>query len=156
LGKWKTATRILQQDTPDDFVLATGEGHSIREFVNMSFEELGIKIRWEGSGENEIGFIDSKNSDFLMQIVGSLISDSSLEKKRNHLLSRITDANNSPKIGDRIIEVRSQYFRPTEVELLKGSPFKAEKKLKWKANTMLNELVKIMIKSDLQEILRTV
>ncbi|MEI7589916.1 MAG: GDP-mannose 4,6-dehydratase [Deltaproteobacteria bacterium] len=104
---------MLQQDTPDDFVIATGETHSVREFVDVAFAEIGIKIVWQGSGIEEKG-IDEKT-------------------------------------GNILIEIDKKYFRPTEVELLLGDPTKAKQKLGWQPQVKFNELVKMMVKSDLEE-----
>lgn len=107
-GMW----RMLQQDIPEDFVLATGETTTVRDFVELSFREVGIDIRWEGKGVEEKGF----------------------DRNTGHLL----------------VEVSPEYFRPAEVDLLIGDASKAKTKLGWASNTSLQELVKIMIKSDLE------
>lgn len=102
---------MLQQDKPDDYVVATGETHTVREFVEEACKILDMEIEWKGRGMNEKG-IDKKT-------------------------------------GKTIIEVDSQYFRPTEVDLLLGDPSKAKKVLGWEAKTKFRDLVKIMIESDL-------
>jgi len=103
---------ILQQEKPDDFVIATGETHTVREFVELAFKEAGIVIEWQGSGIEEKG-IDSKTEKVL-------------------------------------VEIDPRYFRPTDVELLLGDPSKANKVLRWKPRVNFNELVKIMVKSDIE------
>jgi len=103
--------KILQADTPDDFVLATGETRSVREFVELAFKEVGRSIEWRGKGVEEKG-IDKKS-------------------------------------GKTIVCIDPQYFRPTEVDLLIGDPSKAFKKLGWKAQTSLAELVRQMVAGDL-------
>jgi len=110
VGMWK----ILQHDKPEDFVLATGSTHTVREFVELAFNEIDIDINWEGTGVNEKGV--NKNS------------------------------------GQILVEVDEKYYRPTEVDLLLGNPTKAKKLLKWEPEVTLKDLVKIMIKSDLQEL----
>jgi GDPmannose 4,6-dehydratase len=107
---------MLQQEKPDDYVIATGETHSVREFIELTFKELGIDIIWQGKGEEEVG------------------------------IDAITD-----KI---LVEIDPQYYRPTEVELLIGDPSKARKKLGWKPKVKIEELVKMMVKSDEEEILK--
>jgi GDPmannose 4,6-dehydratase len=102
---------MLQQDTPDDFVIATGETHSVREFCEKAFKYAGFDIKWKGSGINEKG-IDSKT-------------------------------------GRVLIEVDPRYFRPTEVDLLIGDPTKAKEKLGWKPKVSFDDLIEIMVKSDL-------
>ena len=105
-GMW----RMLQYEKAEDFVLATGKTNTIREFCDLAFQELGIKINWIGKGENEVGL----------------------------------DAST----GKEIILIDSNYYRPTEVDLLVGDANKAKKLLKWEPKYNLNSLVKEMINSD--------
>ena len=106
---------MLQHDRPEDFVIATGETHSVREFADLAFKEAGINLEWQGSGVDEKG-IDKKT-------------------------------------GDVLVEVDSEYFRPTEVDLLLGDPSMAREKLGWNpTKTSFEELVKIMVKHDLEYI----
>jgi len=107
---------MLQQEKPDDYVIATGETHSVREFIELVFKELGIEIIWQGEGAEEVG-IDSRT-------------------------------------GKIIVEVDPRYYRPTEVELLIGDSSKARKKLGWEPKVRLEELVKMMVQSDEEEILK--
>ena len=107
-GMW----RILQQSKPQDYVLATGETHTVREFVNAAFQEVGIDIEWQGVGVDEIG--------------------------RNK------------KTGNVLVKVDSRYFRPAEVEVLLGDARKAEKELNWKRKVGFQELVRMMIKADVE------
>jgi len=115
---------MLQQDTPDDFVIATGEQHSVRDFVNAAAGELGVIMRWEGTGVDEIGIITT--------------------------IPAGTDSN-AMKIGDTIVRVDPRYFRPTEVETLLGDPSKAKEKLGWVPKTTFVELVAEMMRYDLEE-----
>ena len=110
---------ILQQEKPEDYVLATGVTTTIREFVKMAFAELGVIISFRGKGENEEGYLVSDNLKY------------------------------SLKKGDIIVKVDSNYFRPTEVDLLIGNPSKAMSKLGWKPKYNLEMLVKEMVQSDL-------
>lgn len=112
--------RILQQETPEDFVIATGVTTYIRDFVTMSFAELGIVLEFEGSEENEIAKVKScSNLEFQL------------------------DA------GKVVVRVDPQYYRPTEVDLLIGDPTKSKEILGWKPQYDLQALVKDMISSDL-------
>jgi GDPmannose 4,6-dehydratase len=120
---------MMQQDQPDDYVVATGETHSVREFCEESFKNLGITLKWQGEGENEKGIIDSIDKEK----VGELLQE----------------CKTPLKIGDTVIEVDPVYFRPTEVELLVGDPTKAKEKLNWQPKVKFKELVKIMIENDL-------
>lgn len=127
-GMW----RIMQHETADDFVLATGVTRTVREFVDLSFKALGIELEWIGKEENEKGIIKSIDKNY----IESLLSDNVLIKNFS--------------IGDIIVEVSPRYYRPTEVELLIGDPTKAKNILGWEAKTQLEELVKIMIEADLK------
>ncbi len=111
---------MLQQEQPEDFVIATGVQHSVREFITMAANELGIKLRFEGTGVEEKGIIES------------------------------IEGNKAPalKVGDVIVEVDPQYFRPAEVETLLGDPTNARVKLGWMPETTLNEMVKEMVEHD--------
>ena len=112
---------ILQADKPEDWVIATGKTTSIRDFVIMAFEFIGIKVKFIGQGINEVGLVEQcTNPDYQIEI------------------------------GKEIIKVDSRYFRPTEVDLLIGDASKAENKLGWKATTSLKELVDDMMESDLK------
>jgi GDPmannose 4,6-dehydratase len=112
--------KMLQQETPEDFVIATGETRTVREFLIRSFLEVGIEIEFLGSGVEEIGMI----------------------KKCNHPDFQL-------ETGKVVIEIDPEYFRPTEVELLIGDATKAQQKLNWKPKYTFDELVKEMVASDL-------
>ena len=101
---------MLQQDTPDDYVLATNETHSIKEFVNLAALECGMELKWVGSGLDEKAYFD----------------------------------------GKVIVEIDERYYRPAEVEVLLGDYTKAKEKLGWEPKVKFNELVKIMIDSDIK------
>lgn len=112
---------ILQQDQPEDYVIATGVTTTVRDFVKKSFAELGITVGFKNTGVEEIGYIEScNNSEFDLQE------------------------------GQEIVKVDPRYFRPTEVELLIGDAAKARKKLGWELNYDLDKLVADMIGSDLE------
>lgn len=112
---------ILQQQTPEDFVIATGEQHSVREFVNLAAQELGIRLRWEGEGLQEKGIVESVECSF------------------SHAL----------KPGMVIVSIDPQFFRPAEVETLLGDPGKAFEKLSWKPKITFEKLVAEMTQADL-------
>lgn len=133
-GMW----RILQHDTPEDFVLATGKTNTVRDFVAESFMNLGVNIEWHGEEENEKGIIKSVD----IEKFDSLL-------KSSNYAANFSSKNINLKQGDVIVEVSPGYYRPTEVELLIGDPKKAKEKLGWEPKTELNQLIEIMIKSDL-------
>jgi GDPmannose 4,6-dehydratase len=111
--------RILQQDKPDDYVIATGITTTVRDFITMSFAELGIRISFSGEGLEEKGVIVSCSNE-----------------------------NYQVQIGKEVVSVDKAYFRPTEVELLIGDASKAKKVLNWEPEYSLAELVKEMMESD--------
>ncbi len=123
---------ILQADEPEDWVIATGETTTVRDFVKMSFAFAGINLRFEGIGKDEVGIIDSID-----------------EEKYNKVIQNST-LNIQNCIGSTIVEVDAKYFRPTEVDLLLGDPTKAETKLGWSREYKLKELVDEMMESDLK------
>lgn len=139
-GMW----RILQHEKADDFVLATGETHTVREFTERTFDELGIELEWKGSGENVKGLIKNINFDKAKSLI-----DHSSNSKNYHF-----DFSKNLTKGDVAIRVDPNYYRPTEVDLLIGNPAKVEKELGWKAKTKFEELVTLMIKSDMEKVLK--
>ncbi|RZK34789.1 MAG: GDP-mannose 4,6-dehydratase, partial [Hymenobacter sp.] len=109
------------QDEPEDFVIATGVTTTVRDFVKMSFAEVGIEVAFTGEGVEEKGHVVSVNND---------------ESK--------------VQVGDVVLEIDPRYFRPTEVELLIGDPTKAKTKLGWVPKHDLASLVKDMMKADVE------
>jgi len=103
---------ILQQDEPDDYVIATGETHTVREFCELAFKKVGINLVWQGEGLDETG----------------------VDKDTGRVLVRVS----------------SEFFRPAEVDLLLGDPAKAKAKLGWKPRVSFEELVSLMVESDLR------
>jgi GDPmannose 4,6-dehydratase len=128
---------MLQQDEPEDFVIATGESHSVREFVNLAFNHAGIEIEWNGSGTSEKGIVRS--------------SSSTLTSTSEARFSALTSAS-TLNVGDVLIEIDPRYFRPTEVEFLLGDPTKAKKKLGWESKVRFKELVKMMVDADIKNL----
>lgn len=116
-GMW----RMLQQDTPEDFVLATGITTYIRDFVRMAFEEVGVELNFTGEGVNEVGVI-----------------------------SKITNNQaHGMKLGQVVVKVDPRYYRPTEVDLLIGNATKAKTKLNWVPTYTLAEMIKEMVAADI-------
>lgn len=139
-GMW----HILQHSEADDFVLATGETRTVREFCDHTFNNLGIELDWQGEDEYEKGVI--KNVD--ISRAASLIEKNDLKNAFDY------NVNPELKPGSTIVRVNPKYYRPTEVDLLIGNPAKAENVLGWKAKTKFEDLVKVMIKSDLQKVMK--
>lgn len=139
-GMW----RILQYKQADDFVLATGETHTVREFADLTFRHLGIELEWMGEGVDEVGRIKNINLDKAKSLIGF-----DIEKERTR-----SDFTTKLKKGDILVRVNPNYYRPTEVDLLIGDSSKAERLLGWKAKTKFSDLVEIMIKADMEKVLR--
>jgi GDPmannose 4,6-dehydratase len=112
---------MLQQDKPQDFVIATGKQHSVREFIIRAAKEIGVTLQFEGQGINEYG------------VVNSVVGDKAPAVKK----------------GDIIIKVDPRYFRPTEVETLLGDPTKAKEILGWTPEISLEEMIAEMVAKDL-------
>ena len=111
---------MLQQDEPDDFVIATGKQVSVRDFVSKSAAQLGIDLRFEGQGVNEVAIVQAVSGDKARAI----------------------------EIGDVIVKVDSRYFRPAEVETLLGDPTKAKEKLGWIPEITLDQMIIEMVAHD--------
>jgi GDPmannose 4,6-dehydratase len=139
-GMWK----ILQHEKADDFVLATGETHTVKEFVERTFSEIGIELEWQNSHENEKGIVKSVDFEKAKLLINHK------ENQDNYRYKFSMDL----KPGTTVIGIDSNYYRPTEVDLLIGNPQKANDELGWKAKTKFEDLVKLMIKADLDKILR--
>ena len=132
---------ILQQEQPDDYVIATGITTSIRDFITLTGEELGLEISFTGKGAEEKGYITDVDVTQFSNAVGIEHLDT--------IRKRIQDLNSGFEKAAPVISVDPQYFRPTEVELLIGDASKAQNLLGWKPDYDLNGLVKDMIHSDL-------
>ena len=111
---------ILQQDKPEDYVIATGVTTPVREFVKMAFAEIGVALQFKGKNESEVGIVTAANNpDYPVEI------------------------------GKEVVAVDPRYFRPTEVDLLIGDPTKANKQLGWKPKYNLSMLVQEMVEADI-------
>ncbi|MFL5789278.1 MAG: GDP-mannose 4,6-dehydratase [Flavisolibacter sp.] len=112
--------RILQQDEPEDYVIATGITTSVRDFIKLAFEEVGVDVEFKGKNENERGYVRSCTNNY------------------------------SFKAGQEIVKIDPRYFRPTEVDLLIGDPTKAQVKLGWKPKYSLKEMIAEMVEADIK------
>ena len=115
---------MLQQAQPEDFVIATGVQHSVREFILLAARELGLSMRFQGEGVDEVGVVTG-----------------------------IADSNKAPalKVGDVVIRVDERYLRPAEVRTLLGDPAKAKAKLGWAPEITLEQMVQEMMQNDLRQ-----
>jgi GDPmannose 4,6-dehydratase len=118
---------MLQQDQPEDFVIATGVQYSVRQFIEWSAQELGLTLEFRGEGVDEVAIV-----------------------------SHIADAAKAPalKPGQTIVRIDPRYFRPTEVETLLGDPSKAKQKLGWVPEITVQQMCAEMVGADLQEAMR--
>lgn len=124
---------ILQQPEPDDFVIATGKYHTVRDFCTLAFKEVGIELKWEGDGVKEKGICIKDNREM---VNGKRSTVNNLE-------------------GKALVEVDPKYFRPAEVDQLLGDPTKAKTQLGWNPNkTSFEDLVKIMVTHDMKKVRR--
>ena len=118
---------ILQQDKPEDFVIATGVQHTVREFATLAFHHAGIELRWEGQGVDEKGIVERVNG--------------LMDERVN--------------VGDVVVAVSPDFYRPTDVVNLLGDPSKAKRELGWNPQrTSFEQLVEIMVKHDMQKVTR--
>lgn len=115
---------MLQQEQPDDFVIATGEQHSVRDFVNLAAKNVGVTLQWQGKAEEEYATISSIDND------------------------KIT-----AEVGDKVVAVSTDFYRPAEVESLLGDPKKAKELLNWTPATSFTELVSEMMEYDFNRVL---
>lgn len=120
---------MLQQDNPEDYVIATGEKYTVRQFIEESFENCGVKLRWEGEGVDTKGIVESIDLSILKNLI---------------------DEEVIINVGDEVVAIDPYYFRPTEVEVLIGDASKAKNQLGWEPKIKFKELVKEMIDSDLK------
>lgn len=166
-GMW----RMLQYKEPEDFVLATGETHSVREFCELAFREAGIEIEWQGEGVNEKGIVKNVDKDKLESLIVNSVQRSEVSVQHDQINNQHLDVSrnkfhnnsftkekllnaiylNADKLQNSIVvEVSPTYFRPTEVDILMGNPAKAKEKLDWKAKVRFKDLVVLMLINDLK------
>jgi len=117
---------MLQQQEPDDYVIGTGESHTVRDFVNLAFNHVGIELEWKGNGMDEKGIVRSLASPYSSASACCL------------------------NVGDVLLEIDPRYFRPTEVEFLQCDPIKAKEELGWEAKVKFEDLVKMMVDADIR------
>jgi GDPmannose 4,6-dehydratase len=114
---------MLQQQQPEDFVIATGVQYSVRQFIEMSARELGVTLRWEGTGVDEKGYVATLEGSNALAI----------------------------KVGQAIVAIDPRYFRPAEVETLLGDPTNAKEKLGWIPKITVQEMITEMVAYDLEQ-----
>jgi len=130
---------MLQQDSPDDYVIATGEQHSVREFIQSAFAEVGVTVCFEGSGVDEVGIVEAVDAECL-------------HAANNGYGSQESPPGLDP--GSVVVRVDPRYYRPTDVASLIGDASKAAQVLGWRPRVRFDELVSEMVAEDLQQALR--
>lgn len=124
---------ILQQEEPSDYVIATGITTTIRDFIRMAFEEIGVGVGFKGEGKDEIAVLESIHEEVFIEKVGEPYLE-----------------NFKKRVGEEVVGVDPQYFRPTEVDLLIGDATKARTRLGWEPEYSLPDLVEDMMRSDIK------
>ncbi len=144
---------ILQAEEAEDWVIATGKTTSVRDFVKMSFAELGVELEFKGEGIHEKAFVSNIDNDKYDSVIASLPKQSQLSNNDNRSTNnggRITANEQRLVIGQEVLNIDPKYFRPTEVDLLIGDASKAKNKLGWVPKYELADLVKDMMQSDIK------
>ena len=134
---------MLQQDEPDDYVIATGEQHSVRDMCACAFREIGVTLSWRGSGEDEVGVVDAVDKARLHSVRGGGESGA--------LESGAGPAPADLEPGAVLVRVDPRYYRPTEVSTLLGDATKARERLGWRPTISFDELIAEMVRDDLAE-----
>jgi GDPmannose 4,6-dehydratase len=147
---------MLQQEIADDFVIGTGESHTVRDFCELAFGEAGIELEWHGTGTEEVGLIKSISQDIPCfrsgvkpDLSGEVLmeTDASLLKPSPQTVTML-----HPHTGDEVVAIDPRYFRPTEVESLRADASKAKEKLDWEPKVTFKQLVRIMVAADIKAI----
>jgi GDPmannose 4,6-dehydratase len=145
---------MLQQEIADDFVIGTGESHTVRDFCELAFGEAGIELEWRGTGTDEVGLIKSISQDIPCfrsgvkpDLSGEVLmeTDASLLKPSPQTVTML-----HPHTGDEVVAIDPRYFRPTEVESLRADASKAKEKLDWEPKVTFKQLVRIMVAADIK------
>ena len=141
---------MLQQAQPEDFVIATGEQHSVREFIELTARQVGVNIAWEGEGVNEVGKVASFNKETVVALLSKQMEGEPSPTKDAFIEQTLRTIIVNPRLkpGNIIVRIDPRYFRPTEVETLLGDAAKARTKLGWAPKTTFTELVAEMVEED--------
>lgn len=127
---------MLQQDYPEDYVIASGEQHSVREFCQKAFSEVGLELEWRGRGVHEQGVVCARRQSSILEEYAGQCQSS------------------PPDLGQVVVSVDARYFRPTEVDILMGDATKARNKLGWSPRHSFDDLIKEMVRHDTIEAAR--
>jgi GDPmannose 4,6-dehydratase len=141
---------MLQQDKPEDYVVATGEQHSVREFIDVAGAALGLTLAWQGEGVEEVGRVVAFDQHLFIDLMERQATGEDIATRKAFFKNILEKLNNNPALqpGSVIVRVDSRYFRPTEVETLLGDAAKAREKLGWRPQTQFADLVREMVEED--------
>jgi len=144
---------MLQQEKPEDYVIATGEQHSVREFIDAAASGLGLTLAWEGEGVREVGKIAGFDQGTLIELMERQTAGEISATREAFFADMLAKLKNNPLLrsGSTIVSVDPRYFRPTEVETLLGDAAKAHAKLGWRPGTNFAALVREMVEEDFGE-----
>jgi GDPmannose 4,6-dehydratase len=144
---------MLQQEQPEDFVIATGEQHSVKDFITESAGHLGLSLAWSGAGADEVGIVAAFDKDALLALLKRRTdgeASAAGEAFVGETLRRVV-SNPLLRPGAVIVRIDPRYFRPTEVETLLGDAGKARARLNWTPQTTFRALVREMVEEDFSE-----
>ena len=139
---------MLQQDQPEDFVIATGETHTVREFCEAAFRTVGLEIEWRGSGVDEVGIL----AGIYPGAPGGRTLPLRQRSQRNREPAIHWERAKPPEVGSVLLRIDPVYYRPTEVDILIGDPAKAKAKLGWEAQVKFDQLARLMARADLEKV----
>ena len=144
---------ILQNDRPEDFVIATGVQHSVREFTQLAFRHAGIELEFKGEGINEVGIVKSIGENLKPEPTHEREKNQTCLSSSEREEGRVIPQTCNLKPGDIVVRVSEDFYRPTDVVNLWGDPTKAKAKLGWNpSKTSFEELVKLMVEHDVAKV----
>ncbi len=141
---------MLQQEAPEDFVIASGEQHSVREFIEISAKMLGLTLAWQGEGVDEVGMVESFDESVLVALLEKQMQGENSATKDAFIADTMNAIRHNKNLqkGSVVVRIDPRYFRPTEVETLLGHAAKAKEKLGWVPHISFTELVQEMVEAD--------
>jgi len=141
---------MLQQEEPEDYVIATGEQHSVREFIDAAAGRLGLRLAWQGEGVNELGRVAEFDRHALVELMERQTAGEQSATREAFYADILAGLTHTPVLrpGSVIVRVDPRYFRPTEVESLLGDATRAREKLGWRPATDFAGLVREMVEED--------
>ena len=141
---------MLQQEKPEDYVIATGEQHSVREFIDTAAADLGLTLDWQGEGVDEVGRVADFDQRRLIDLMERQTAGKNSATREAFFADVVAKLSNNPSLrpGAVIVGVDPRYFRPTEVETLLGNAAKSREKLGWRPRIDFSALVREMVEED--------